>query len=297
MSLSIDDRLQRVRTELQRMRQQRDQHRAEFEAEFEITDEAELPMPSPPLSSPQRRMRSVLRTMRSNTIGGTPHLPETQVPFTQVPDTQLPESQVPYTQVPNVIPTNSALRPTAQPSERFLRRRQQRPGRLGSDRIDSLNDHLAELQDAGERLAQVNEDLRILLERPIGDGGPQSAAETAIEGGLPHERQGRRKRRRLDRQHLRNGYPNFKYGHYGQVVPGKLKMQLVSSDGGVLGHPTDRTLSNDSLFGAQNALRDDHTVYCTKSQSCNMVLSHQGETTFCLEKLVIKAPKDGFTDP
>jgi len=293
ISMSIDDRLQRVRTELQRMRQQRDQHHAEFEAEFQSPDAAAPTMLSPPLSSPQRRMRSILRTMRSDTIGsGT-----TQLPDTQVPDTQVPYTQVPNTQVPDMMPTNPAPRPTAQPSERFLRRRQRREGRLGPGRIDSLNDHLAELQDAGERLAQVNEDLRILLERPIGDEGPQSATETAIEGDIPHERQGRRKRRRLDRQNLRREYPNFKYGHYGQVVPGKLKMQLVSSDGGILGHPTDRTFSNDALFGAQNALRDDHTVYCTKSQSCNMVLSHQGETTFCLEKLVIMAPMDGFTDP
>jgi hypothetical protein len=44
-------------------------------------------------------------------------------------------------------------------------------------------------------------------------------------------------------------------------------------------------------------LKNDATVYCTKSNRCNLVLRHQGATVFSLKELIIKAPHSGYTAP
>lgn len=103
-------------------------------------------------------------------------------------------------------------------------------------------------------------------------------------------------RRRAKRRKLDEDYPlEFKainYGYRGQVVCGALKMEIVSCDGG---------LHADSKHGREywpeNVLRNDKSVYCTDSSKCNIIMRHQGGTTFCLKKLVIKAPDRGFTAP
>jgi len=68
-------------------------------------------------------------------------------------------------------------------------------------------------------------------------------------------------------------------------------MEIVSCDGGEFSD------SYSAMYRAENVLRDDKSVYCTKSSRCNLLLRHQGETTFCLQKIVIKAPERGFTAP
>ncbi|PGH28965.1 hypothetical protein GX50_08294 [[Emmonsia] crescens] len=100
----------------------------------------------------------------------------------------------------------------------------------------------------------------------------------------------RPKRRKLDSDDKREGIRGFSYGHYGQVVPGALEMEIVSCDGGTYE-------ANGENSYPENVLLNDSSVYCTKSDRCNLILRHQGETPFCLKKIVIKAPKSGFDAP
>ncbi|KAB8349523.1 hypothetical protein FH972_023549 [Carpinus fangiana] len=155
--------------------------------------------------------------------------------------------------------------------------------------------NLIELRETGERLAQVNEDMRSILERPIPSPTlvRQRSEEDAAAAG------GRRKRRRLDGDVTSRTYYPITYGNQGQVVAGKLKMQLVSTDGGIVDSSDllwDRSAPQDK-YAAANVLRDDQSVYCTLSSHCNMVFQHQGQTPFTLEKLVIKAPSHVRTHP
>ncbi|KAJ6021578.1 hypothetical protein N7540_007082 [Penicillium herquei] len=109
----------------------------------------------------------------------------------------------------------------------------------------------------------------------------------------PHtgrDRDRRLKRRKLDADDHREGSRGFNYGHQGQVVPGPLKMEIASCDGGNY-DPDGECLLPDSI------LRNDNNVYSTKSDRCNIVLRHKNEAPFCLKKLVIKAPRSGFDAP
>lgn len=178
-------------------------------------------------------------------------------------------------------PPPSRLRAT--PGERFQNLRRQRQQR------EQSRNALDELEEASERLAQASTDLATLL-------SPTNFYLRDIPGRLtpgdsePGSHQ-RRKRRKLDHDSDVPAFQGFRYGHFGQVASGKLKMELVSCDGG------DFEEDNLALYRAENILKNDKSVYCTKSNSCNVLLRHQGETTFCLEKLVIKTPERGFTAP
>jgi hypothetical protein len=102
----------------------------------------------------------------------------------------------------------------------------------------------------------------------------------------------RRKRRKLDHDSLKPlGFHTFNYGHYGQVVPGLLKLEIVSCDGG------EYQRDPMALYRPENLLRNDRSVYCTRSAECHLVLRHQGETSFSISKIVIKAPENGYTAP
>lgn len=100
----------------------------------------------------------------------------------------------------------------------------------------------------------------------------------------------RLKRRKLDSDDNREGSRGFNYGHQGQVVPGPLKMEIASCDGGI--YDTD----GDCSF-PDNVLRGDQSVYSTKSDRCNLILRHKNEAPFCLKKIVIKAPRASFDTP
>lgn len=114
---------------------------------------------------------------------------------------------------------------------------------------------------------------------------PQSASASSGRDG-----RGRLKRRKLDADDNREGFRGFNYGHNGQVVSGPLKMEIASCDGGTFDP------DGDSSF-PDNVLRNDQSVYCTKSDRCNIVLRHREEAPFCLKKIVIKAPRTGFDSP
>ena len=98
------------------------------------------------------------------------------------------------------------------------------------------------------------------------------------------------KRRKYNHTPSRPEHDGFKYGDKGQVVRGRLRMEVVSCDGGEY----DR---DSSLYKVQNVLSNDKSVYCSQSGRCNLLLKHIGDTPFCLEKMVIRAPDRGFTAP
>lgn len=107
---------------------------------------------------------------------------------------------------------------------------------------------------------------------------------------IDHHDEGRTaKRRRLDSDKTSQVYSGFRYGKYGQSEPGPLHMELVSCDGGMY--------SNQPEYAAENILKDDASVYCTKGNRCNIVLRHQGSTLFSLSELVIRAPGDNYSSP
>ncbi|KAK8139172.1 hypothetical protein PG984_002552 [Apiospora sp. TS-2023a] len=103
--------------------------------------------------------------------------------------------------------------------------------------------------------------------------------------------EGRRaKRRKLDSDRLATGFKGFRYGKFGQVEPGTLTMEMVSCDGGIYS-------DDGQSYAAENILKNDPTVYCTKGPRCNIVLRHQGATVFTLKELVIRAPRSNYTSP
>ena len=148
------------------------------------------------------------------------------------------------------------------------------------------------VQQAVERLNEASSNLSSLLEQPIPRIGSPDHSAREYSGEAEINR--RRKRRKLDSDVASKGHMNgFNYGYRGQVVSGPLMMELVSCDGGI----HTEAARNGKEYWPENILRNDKSVYCTDNSECNIVLRHIGETTFCLKKMVIKAPKDGFTAP
>jgi hypothetical protein len=146
---------------------------------------------------------------------------------------------------------------------------------------------LAGLHRAGRQLEAASSSLRSLLDDPIPNlSSPVLEAEYSSEA--EHNR--RVKRRKLDSDRVDAPFAGFNYGKYGQVEPGKLKMEIVSCDGGIF-------QEHSGNYAAENVLKNDGTVYCTKSNRCNLVLRHQGATVFSLKELIIKAPHSGYTAP
>lgn len=149
-----------------------------------------------------------------------------------------------------------------------------------------------ELHRVASQLDAASSTLRALLDDPIPTMSPPSlpSQSTANDSTSETEPSHRFKRRKLDTDKQPADYKGFAYGFYGQVVPGQLRMEIVSCDGGSFESDSNR-------HAAENVLRDDRSVYCTKANRCNLILRHQGATPFCLEELVIKAPPRGYTAP
>ncbi|KAK1780964.1 hypothetical protein QBC45DRAFT_407167 [Copromyces sp. CBS 386.78] len=99
----------------------------------------------------------------------------------------------------------------------------------------------------------------------------------------------RAKRRKLDSDKVPPSYKNVLYGKYGQVEPGPLLLEIVSCDGGLF--------RDGRAYVAENILKDDASVYCTRTNRCNIILRHQGGTVFSLKELVIKAPGSHYSQP
>ena len=164
---------------------------------------------------------------------------------------------------------------------------------ISSEQLHSTSDDLAELRAAGERLAQVNEDLRHLLERPISERSPNP-----IPRDPPFEDQSenRRKRRRIEASSTEDDLPRIEYGFHGQVVPGRLNMEVLSADGGLQGFGTPN-YGASLLHPVENVVKNDKTYYDAKSPRCNLVLRHPGEVNFTIDKLVIQGHGGCVMDP
>ncbi|KAI9837514.1 MAG: hypothetical protein M1819_007165 [Sarea resinae] len=258
---SLPARFQRLRELLQTEREQ--------EQASQRSSPSESPMPTEMDHSPQRRRRR--RAMiRDYAIARASEQSQNSSPAP-------PPSQ----------PPASALRtrPRAALSDRYLIR--QRPQiRQTSYHTDAL----AGLQEAGQRLAEASSSISALLEQPISN--PSLDLRSQEYSGDDFSRR-RSKRRKLDNESSESGLRGFSYGHRGQVIPGPLRMEIASCDGGNYSEDSGR----GRTYGAENVLKNDKSVYCTESNRCNLVLRHRGETAFCLEKIVIKAPERGFTAP
>lgn len=174
-------------------------------------------------------------------------------------------------------PTAHPNRPRATPSERYLRRSQ--------DRIRAQR--LAELDSSTEMIDSLHDNA---MANPFYLSNSYTRPRSPVVE-INSER--RNKRRKLDHDHsAANEYTCYKYGYKGQVVPGRLRMEIVSCDGGE--HRRDNP---PGLYRVQNVLRNDKSVYCSESSQCNLLLKHIGEAAFALEKIVIRAPDRGFTAP
>lgn len=99
------------------------------------------------------------------------------------------------------------------------------------------------------------------------------------------------KRRKLEPRSRSTSTKRFKYGRYGQVEPGRLKMEVYSCDGGVFND------GGSVNFGPNNVLTHDQSVYSSSSAQCNIVLQHHDRSPFTLQELIIIAPESGFTSP
>lgn len=121
----------------------------------------------------------------------------------------------------------------------------------------------------------------------------QRSPATDPRDGPDDPRRRRPKRRKLDSDPSSPARPPIKYGHFGQVEPGRLKLEIISCDGGE--HRDPRHPS--TYLGSQNLLRHDKSVYCSERQGSSIVVRHADDTPFCLEKLHIVGPEHGFTAP
>ncbi|KAL6708209.1 hypothetical protein ACN47E_003393 [Coniothyrium glycines] len=177
-------------------------------------------------------------------------------------------------------PTAHPNRPRATPSERYLRRSQARLREARAADLASATEMFDSLHDAAMPNPFHLPNSAVPYTRP---------RSPIVE--INSER--RTKRRKLEHDVCSTPeYTCFKYGHRGQVVPGRLRMEIVSCDGGE--HRRD---SPPGLYRVQNVLRNDKSVYCSESSQCNLLLKHIGEAAFALEKIVIRAPDRGFTAP
>ncbi|KAL8944430.1 MAG: hypothetical protein Q9216_000481 [Gyalolechia sp. 2 TL-2023] len=144
------------------------------------------------------------------------------------------------------------------------------------------------MQEAVDRLNQASSSISAALDPPP---PPMRSDVTALgfPDGVDQVDGQRAKRRKLNNGLLTKEFgPN--YGHRGQVVPGPLRMEIVFCDGGLHEYGKDK-------YRPENVLRNDLSVYCTRSSKCDLVLRHEGGAPFCLQKIIVKAPETGFTAP
>ncbi|KAG5914938.1 hypothetical protein E4U42_000227 [Claviceps africana] len=155
-----------------------------------------------------------------------------------------------------------------------------------SDSPSFQNGRPPDLDELDQSLDEANAQLRSLLDMtsqvhlmtPL----LQSTLSPTIRSHDFPDENVRSKRRKIDSNRLVPSSRGFRYGKYGQIEPGRLRMEIVSCDGGMF--------SNELSYAADNILKNDTSVYCTKGNRCNIVLRHQGAAVFALEELIVKAP-------
>lgn len=150
-----------------------------------------------------------------------------------------------------------------------------------------------DLDELDQSLDEANAQLRSLLDMTnhvhlMAPLLPSTLSPTIRPHDFPDDNV-RNKRRKIDSSRLVPSFRGFRYGKYGQIEPGRLRLEIVSCDGGMF--------SNESSHVAENILKNDTSVYCTKGNRCNIVLRHQGASVFALEELIIKAPAMNYSHP
>ena len=131
-----------------------------------------------------------------------------------------------------------------------------------------------------------------LLDPPLPRMNSLDVASAEYSGEAEVNR--RRKRPKLDHNHMSSESQKFHYDWKGRTVPGRLKMQVHECDGGLL---PDLSNHHAERYQLENILVNDQSVYCTKRSRCNIVFKHLGEVCFSMTKIIIKAPEKGFTAP
>ncbi|CEJ92036.1 hypothetical protein VHEMI07716 [[Torrubiella] hemipterigena] len=156
------------------------------------------------------------------------------------------------------------------------RRRRANHSRISDRSLDEANSHLRALLDMTAHSALASASAFASFDSSLSSSRSRNIQDD-------HQRQG--KRRKVDSKN--DSGPSSisnqrRYSHYGQVDPCNLDLEIASCDGGMF--------SNEMSYVADNILRDDNTVYCTKGNRCNIVLRHRDSTIFTLTELTIKAP-------
>ncbi|KAK4999392.1 hypothetical protein LTR28_013379, partial [Elasticomyces elasticus] len=146
--------------------------------------------------------------------------------------------------------------------------------------------HVQGLQESRAEFGQLSNEPASFLSPERFSGSPEGDSDY---GHRP-------KRRKIGNRAGGGGSYGVKYGHYGQVMPGRLRMDLVSCNGGI--HDNSIHEEPGSVYrGPENILKHDKSVYCSKYPRCNLILRHLDEAPFSLEKLYIIAPEGGYTAP
>ncbi|RMZ83589.1 hypothetical protein DV738_g945, partial [Chaetothyriales sp. CBS 135597] len=125
------------------------------------------------------------------------------------------------------------------------------------------------------------------LPRPLSPH-PRSDSAQRDYPDSSHDRdtRARAKRRKLDDGSYDDQPKALTYGHKGQVVPGQLRLEIVSCDGGEYARMPVNSWP-------QTVLEDNSSVYCPNSNRCTMLFKHSSGMPFALTKIVIKAPRSG----
>ena len=179
---------------------------------------------------------------------------------------------------------------TPQTRRSRLRRALQSTQDLARDQIASYNSLPRPSYSTRRRMYETAPSRRRRRSESAHEDAPQSTPDAHA---LPDDGRQRTKRRKLDSSATSQQKNAIKYGHYGQVEAGRLKLDLISCDGGEHRDPRHPGTS----LGPENLLRHDKSVYCSERPYCNLILKHVDDTPFCLEKLHIVGPEHGFTAP
>ena len=204
--------------------------------------------------------------------------------------------------LPPLSPPGSNMAPPsrrrAQPSERFQRLNDQRSLRMQNSNSGRY-EGLVELQEASERLAQTNEDLRSLLDRPLStrttSNDPVANIMDDEERIHASESQHRRKRRRIEGPAPENvkRLERVDYGYDGQAIPTPLKMELRHANTGESGFAWDTNEYGMKMLQPLNHfIRDGGIPYEFRSRRVNLVLQHPEERPFTLSRIVLKIRDD-----
>lgn len=119
-----------------------------------------------------------------------------------------------------------------------------------------------------EQLDDANTHLRALLDYTNSNFMPPPRYPPSFHSTprSDHNEDSRRvKRRKLDSERHGRGFQEFRYGKYGQVEPGQLRLEIETCDGGVYG--------NEQENPPESILRNDDSVYvCRFPTRCTVTL-------------------------